>query len=69
MFMVDSRRIELAGACYDPGSMLCTVGIRGAVDYTVVNGKVTVKDGRICTIDEADLSAAAGRKIRQYLGK
>ena len=44
-------------------------GGRGAVDYTVVNGKVTVKDGRICTIDEADLSAAAGRKIRQYLGK
>ena len=69
MFMVDSRRIELAGACYDPGSMLCTVGLRGAVDYTIVNGKVTVKDGRICALDEAALSEAAGRKIREYLGK
>ena len=69
MFMVDSRRIELAGACYDPGSMLCTVGLRGAVDYTIVNGRVTVRDGRICTLDEAALCVAAGRKIREYLGK
>lgn len=30
MFMVDSRRIELAGACYDPGCVLCTVGVRGS---------------------------------------
>lgn len=69
MFMVDSRRIELAGACYDPGCVLCTVGVRGAVDYTIVNGKITVKEGRLVSIDEEKLSADADRKIKDYLDK
>ncbi|MCI6961280.1 MAG: amidohydrolase family protein, partial [Clostridiales bacterium] len=69
MFMIDSRRIELAGACYDPGCVLCTVGVRGAVDYTIVNGKITVKEGRLVNIDEEKLSADADRKIKEYLGK
>ena len=69
MFMIDSRRIELAGACYDPGCVLCTVGVRGAVDYTIVNGKITVKEGRLVSIDEEKLSADADRKIKDYLDK
>lgn len=69
MFMVDSRRIELAGACFDPGCVLCTVGLRGAVDYTIVNGSVTVKNGRLVNIDEERLSREADRKIRKYLNK
>ena len=69
MFMIDSRRIELAGACYDPGCVLCTVGVRGAVDYTIVNGKITVKEGRLVSIGEEKLSADADRKIKDYLDK
>ena len=69
MFLVDSRRIELAGACYDPGSVLCTVGLRVPVDYTIVQGKVTVKDGKLVNIDEAELSAKAAEGIKRYLGK
>ena len=69
MFMVDSRRIELAGACFDPGCVLCTVGLRGAVDCTIVNGSVTVKNGRLVDIDEERLSREADRKIRKYLNK
>jgi len=69
MFLVDSRRIELAGACYDPGSVLCTVGLRAPVDYTIVQGKVTVKDGKLVNIDEAELSAKAAEGIKRYLGK
>ena len=69
MFMIDSRRIELAGACYDPGCVLCTVGVRGAVDYTIVHGKITVKEGRLVSIDEEKLSADADRKIKDYLDK
>ena len=49
--------------------MLCTVGVRGAVDYTIVNGKITVKEGRLVNIDEEKLSADADRKIKEYLGK
>ncbi len=69
MFMVDSRRIELAGTCFDPGCVLCTVGLRGAVDCTIVNGSVTVKNGRLVNIDEERLSREADRKIRKYLNK
>ncbi|HCE74095.1 MAG TPA: 8-oxoguanine deaminase, partial [Lachnospiraceae bacterium] len=45
-FLIDSHRLELVGACYDPKSVLATVGLKGAVDWTVVNGKVTVEHGR-----------------------
>lgn len=67
LFMIDSRRVELAGACRDAGSVLATVGVRGPVDYTVVHGKITVRDGRLTGIDEAALSEAANQTCRAYL--
>ena len=67
LFMIDSRRIELVGACRDAGSVLATVGVRGPVDYTVVHGKITVRDGRLTGIDEAALSEAANQTGRAYL--
>jgi len=67
LFMVDSRRLELAGACYDAGSVLATVGVRGPVDYTIVHGKVTVKAGRLTGIDEETVSEAARKTCDRYL--
>ncbi len=69
LFMIDSRRLELVGACTDPKSVLGTVGVRGAVDYTVVNGKVTVKHGKIVTLDEEKLAYDANQKCLEYLSK
>lgn len=43
IFMINSNRLELVGTNYDPKSLLATVGIKGKVDYTIVNGKVVVK--------------------------
>ena len=68
MFLIDSRRLELTGACFDPKSVLATVGVRGPVDYTVVNGKITVRDGRLVTIDEPLAAEAARKKCAAYLG-
>ena len=68
LFLIDSRRIELTGACFDPKSVLATVGVRGPVDYTVVNGKITVRDGRLVTIDEPLAAEAARKKCAAYLG-
>ena len=65
--MIDSRRLELVGSCYDPKSVLGTVGVRGPVDYTVVNGKVTVEHGRLTTIDEEKIAFQANRKCDAYL--
>ena len=69
LFLVDSRRLELVGGCFDPKSVLATVGLRGAVDYTVVHGRVTVADGNLVSVDEARLARDAERKCRVYLGR
>ncbi len=68
LFMIDSRRIELAGATLDPRSMLATVGFKGAVDHTIVNGRHVVKNGRLANIDEAKLAFDANEKANRYLG-
>ena len=67
LFLVDSRRLELTGACFDPANVLCTVGLRGGVDYTVVHGRVTVRQGRLTGIDEERTAWEAGEKCRAYL--
>ena len=66
-FLIDSGRTELTGACYDPASVLGTVGVRGAVDYTVIDGEVTVENGRITGVDEEKLSADSDRELKRYL--
>ena len=69
LFLVDTRRIELTGACYDPKNLFGTVGLRQSVDYTVVNGRVTVEHGRLCTVDEERLCRDADQVCREYLEK
>ena len=69
LFMIDSRRLELVGSCFDPMSVLGTVGVRGAVDYTVVQGRVTVENGRLMTVDEEKLAADAESRCRAYLNR
>ena len=66
-FLVNAERFELVGAGYDPASMLCTVGLKGAVDHTVVNGKITVRDGNLVRVDEATLVREAQTEITRYL--
>ena len=66
-FMIDMRRIELVGAQFDPRSMLGTVGFKGSVDYTVVNGQIVVKDGRLALADEAEITAKANTAVEDYL--
>ena len=67
-FLIDSGRTELTGACYDPKSVLGTVGVRGAVDYTVIDGEVTVEQGKIVGVDEEKLAAESGRELERFLG-
>lgn len=66
-FLVDARRLELVGASRDPKSVLATVGLKGPVDYTVVNGKVTVDKGRLVSADEEKLVWEAEREVDRYL--
>ena len=68
-FLVDSRRLELVGGEYSPADVLGTVGLRGPVDWTVVNGKVVVKEGHLATIDEEKIAADARKACADYLAK
>ena len=66
-FLIDTRRIELAGACFDPKNVLGTVGFRQPVDYTVCAGRVVVEKGRLMNVDERRLAEDADRLCRKYL--
>lgn len=69
LFLVDSARLELVGGEYDPSSVLATIGLRAPVDYTIVNGRITVAHGRLTGVDEERLAADANVICRQYLSK
>ena len=69
LFMVDLERLGLVGAQFDPGSMLCTVGLNGSVDYTIVNGVPVVQRGELVTVDEAEIVAKGNETVRRYLGR
>lgn len=69
LFLVDSTRLELVGGEFDPSSVLATVGLRAPVDYTVVNGKITVAKGKLTGIDEELIASKAGQICRDYLAK
>ncbi|MCI8949688.1 MAG: 8-oxoguanine deaminase [Lachnospiraceae bacterium] len=66
-FLVRLNRLELIGAQYDPASMLCTVGVKGPVDYTIVNGKIVVKEGQLTQMDENSIVEKANQTVKRYL--
>jgi hypothetical protein len=49
--------------------VLGTVGLRGAVDYTVIDGQITVDHGRISGIEEEKIAEDSARELVRYLGK
>lgn len=67
MFLVDSRRLELVGAGRSPADAPATVGLRGPVDYTIVNGRVVVREGRLTGADEDRIAAEARSVWQAYL--
>lgn len=69
LFLIRRDRLELVGADLDVKSMLGTVGFKGAVDYTVVNGKVVVRDGRLTGIDEEKAVREARAAVLAYLNR
>ena len=61
--------IQIARDYDDPAGMLATVGLKGPVDYTVVNGKTVVEKGRLTGVDEKQLSQRANAVCRRYLAR
>jgi len=69
LFMIRRDRLELVGADLDVKSMLGTVGFKGPVDATVVNGRVVVKDGRLTGVDEEKAVREARAAVSAYLSR
>lgn len=67
LFMIDTNRLELAGAILDPKCMLATVGYNRPVDYTIVNGKIVVRQGELCCIDEEKTAAKANKLVEKLV--
>ncbi len=61
MFLVNADTLEWVGADFDPASAPATIGLYRPVDYTIVAGRIVVKDGRLVNIDET----AVARKARE----
>lgn len=55
LFMVDMNRIDGIGTSFDPKSMLATVGLKRPVDYTIANGEVVVRNGKLAKLDEQEI--------------
>lgn len=68
-FLVDLNRLELIGSQFDVKSMLCTVGLKGNVDYTVVNGQIVVEHGRLTGIEEEIITEQANQLVTDYLAQ
>ena len=67
LFMINLNRLELIGADLDPKSLLSTVGYKGTVDYTIVNGKVVVKNGILVNIDEEKLYYESDAVAKKFI--
>jgi len=69
MFLIRLERIPLVGVQFDPRSLFGTVGYKGSVDYTIVNGRAVVQNGELTTVDETELAAKANETVKRYLGR
>lgn len=64
LFLLRTDRLEYVGAQFDPKSLLATVGVNRPVDYTIVNGRIVVKNGELCTIDEQKTAQRANKLVQ-----
>ena len=69
LFMIDMRRLEMVGANFDAKSLFGTIGWKGSVDYTIVNGKVVVEKGKLISVDEEKMYKLADETENKYLSK
>ena len=68
MFMINKNRLELVGATYDPKCVLGTVGLKGSVDMTIINGDVRFDGKALKGIDERELVTKSNKELERYLG-
>lgn len=56
LFLIDARKLELAGTLHDPKNLLARAGVTGEVRLTMVNGRVVFRDGMLLGVSEHELA-------------
>ena len=70
LFMILCKGIEMVGCDHDFKSYLCTVGHKGDVYMTVVNGKIVFKEGKLMGLDnEEEIIKKAKEVENEYINK
>jgi cytosine/adenosine deaminase-related metal-dependent hydrolase len=67
LFMVRVNEMDCVGTQIDPKSLLGTVGLKRPVDYTIVNGRVVVENGRLARTDEEKLYAECQHSFERFI--
>ena len=67
LFMIDTNKLEYVGTSKDPIALLTTVGVSHPVDYTIINGKIIVEQGKINSIDEKKIVEEANNKFENFI--
>jgi len=67
--LFDVHRMEYSGALSDPIAALLFAGYNHQSDYTIVNGRIVVREGRLTGADEEEISRNANRISRRLLKK
>ena len=68
-FLLNLEQIPLIATQFDPKNLLGTVGFKGNVDYTVINGRIVVERGELVTVDEKAVVRQANALVKQYLNR
>ena len=70
LFMILIKGIEMVGCDHDFKNYLCTVGHKGDVYMTIVNGKIVFKEGKLIGLDNEEEICKKARKIENdYINK
>ena len=67
MFLIRKDRTDLLCANGDPANLFGTVGYHRPCDMVFVNGKLTVQDGELVSVDEDRLYSEADAEIKRLL--
>ncbi len=66
-FMIDKNDISMIGSQFDYKSVLGTIGHKKRVAYTIVNGKIVVKNGKLANADEQEIAKESNRLINRLI--
>ncbi|MFD0694551.1 hypothetical protein ACFQZT_10650 [Paenibacillus sp. GCM10027628] len=67
LFLVRVDEIDCSGTHKDPKSLLSTIGLKRPVNYTIVNGRSVVENGKLAGLDEKELFVECQQSFERFI--